>query len=366
MKVVEYNEKYKQDFIELNLGWINALFEVEPEDEKVLKNIEDYIKKGANAFFTLDDDDSVLACVFVEPLRDDMWEITKFAARNLGSGKGAGKLCFAEALKYAIKKGAKIFEIVTNIKCFKAIHIYESFGFKKIEEPIVNPFKRGNYFMEATSKEILAKFSKEVVTELGNPGNPTGEAGLAMLERMNDSHSDVTSFGLSFLDKKDDGVYLDIGCGGGNTLKLLLNRTNNLVYGIDISLTAIKKSMEFNQEEYDKDRLKLFKANVLELPFEANTFDAVTTVESFYFWENHIEALRRIRNVLKEGGKFILIADIYDNGHLDFDTIVNISKYNLFNPTIEKFEDLFHIAGFNNIKIHLKENTTWIVVEGTK
>ncbi len=366
MKVVEYSEKYKKDFKELNLAWISAFFEIEPEDEKILNHIEDYIRNGANVFFTLDDDDSVLACCMIEPLREDMWEISKFAARNLGSGKGAGRLCLTEALKYGIKHGAKLFEIVTNTKCYKAIHIYETYGFKEIEKPIINPFKRGNYFLEADVKDILNKLPKGEVTELGNPGNPTGEAGLAMLSRMNESHDDVTSFGLSFVDKKEDGIYLDIGCGGGNTLKKLLTMTKNTVYGIDISLTAIKKSMEFNQEEYDKDRLKLFKANVLELPFKENTFDTITTVESFYFWENHLEALRQIRNVLKEGGKFILIADIHDNGHLDFDTICNIAKYKLFNPTIEKFEDLFHLAGFENIKVHLKENTTWIVVEGTK
>ena len=366
MKVISYDKKYKKDFIELNLAWINALFKLEREDEIFLNNIDNSIKNGANIFFTLDDNDDVLACILTEPLRNDMWEISYFAARNLGSGKGAGKLCLNEALKYAIKKGAKLFEIVTNTKCFKAIHIYESFGFKKIDDPIINPFKRGNYFMEASTKDILSKLKKEEITELGNPKNPEGEAGLAMLDRMNESHDDLTSFGLSFLNKKEDGIYLDVGCGGGNALKKLLSMTNNLVYGIDISLTAIKKSMEFNQKEYDLNRLKLFKANVLELPFDNDYFDAVVTIESFYFWENHIEALQRIKKVLKEGGKFILIADIYDNGNLDFDTILNISKYNLYNPTKEKFEDLFSIAGFKNIKIHLKENTTWIVVEGEK
>ncbi len=367
MKVVEYNEKYKKDFIELNQEWLNAMFEVEEEDEKIFKNIDSYIRKGANIFFTIDDDEkTIISCVMIEPLRDDIWYLSHFASRNLGSGKGAGKLCFKYALKYAILNGAKYIEIITNTKCFKAIHIYELYGFKQVEKSYVNPYKRGNFFMEALAKDILLKLPKSEVTELGNPGNPTGEAGYQMLSRMNESHDDVTSFGLSFLNKKENGIYLDIGCGGGNTLKKLLTMTNNLVYGIDISLTAIKRSMEFNQEEYDKDRLKLFKANVLELPFEENTFDAITTVESFYFWENHLEALGRIKRALKENGQFILIADIYDNGHLDFDTICNIAKYKLFNPTIEKFEDLFNLAGFRNVKIHLKENTTWIVVEGTK
>ena len=53
MRVVEYDKKYKNDFKELNLAWINALFELEDEDNKVFKSIEDYIRKGANVFFTL-------------------------------------------------------------------------------------------------------------------------------------------------------------------------------------------------------------------------------------------------------------------------------------------------------------------------
>ena len=77
MKVIEYNSNYKKDFIELNLAWINALFQVEEEDEKVLYNIEDYIRNGANVFFTIEDDE-VIACCMVEPLRDDMWEISNF------------------------------------------------------------------------------------------------------------------------------------------------------------------------------------------------------------------------------------------------------------------------------------------------
>ena len=32
MKVVPYAERYKQDFIDLNQGWIETLFEMEPED----------------------------------------------------------------------------------------------------------------------------------------------------------------------------------------------------------------------------------------------------------------------------------------------------------------------------------------------
>ncbi len=164
-----------------------------------------------------------------------------------------------------------------------------------------------------------------------------------------------------FLKDKDYKKLLDIGCGTGYLINMLSKEYEAEFTGIDLSPEMIKQAKGKNI-----GNAIFVEGKSDELPFEENTFDAITTVESFYFWENHTEALRQIKNVLKPGGKFLLIADIYDTGSLDFDTIYNIHKYKLFNPTKEKFEDLFHIVGFNDVKVHLKENTTWIVVEGKK
>jgi len=62
MKIVPYDSKYKKDFIEMNKAWIKEMFALEPQDERELENIENYIEKGGQIFFALDDDEHVMAC----------------------------------------------------------------------------------------------------------------------------------------------------------------------------------------------------------------------------------------------------------------------------------------------------------------
>lgn len=46
MKVVPFNDRYKQDFIELNKAWISSTFVIADEDLIELSNIELYLKNG--------------------------------------------------------------------------------------------------------------------------------------------------------------------------------------------------------------------------------------------------------------------------------------------------------------------------------
>ena len=47
------------------------------------------------------------------------------------------------------------------------------------------------------------------ITELGNPAKPQGTYGIQMLRDMNEHHSSVTEWGLSFLDISDDAAVLE-------------------------------------------------------------------------------------------------------------------------------------------------------------
>ena len=199
------------------------------------------------------------------------------------------------------------------------------------------------------------------ITELGNPARPTGQAGQQMLMRMAESHRQVTDWGLSFADIKDGESVLDVGCGSGMAIKRIADKYERVnVYGIDYSETSTALSKE-NLSKYIEDgRAHISCASVEELPYEDESFDAVYTVESFYFWPDHIKGLKEIKRVLIPGGKFLLIADIYDTSDLDAHQRENIKKYNLYNPTLEKFEQLLKDAGYTDVEVHTKEGTTWV------
>lgn len=207
----------------------------------------------------------------------------------------------------------------------------------------------------------------DLITELGNPAKPEGEAGKAMLSRMNDSHFEVTGWALGLWTLNPNDVVLDIGCGGGMTLKRVSDSLNDgVLFGIDYSDVSVQMSSELNKTDVMSGKVMISKGNVENLPFEDDKFDKIITVESFYFWPDPIENLKEVRRVLKPKGHFLLVADIYENGLLSEHELENVKKYSLNNPTKEEFEEYFRKSGFSETEIHTKSGTNWICVEGIK
>ena len=149
MKLVSYNPKYKNEFIEMNKYWISSMFVMETEDEHELDNIEPYIENGGQIFFALDDNNSVMACCMIAPREDGNWEIMKFAAKGMYTGTGAGSACLKACIDYAREQGVERIIIVSNRKCVQAVHLYRKFGF--IEIPVDKekfPFERADIAFE--------------------------------------------------------------------------------------------------------------------------------------------------------------------------------------------------------------------------
>lgn len=149
MKIVPYDPKYKNDFVEMNKAWISEMFVLENEDIKEMENIEPSIEKGGQIFFALDDKEQVMACCMIAPREDGDWEIMKFAARGMYTGTGAGSACLKACIDYAKEKHLEKIIIVSNRKCEHAVHLYRKFGFQEI--PIDKkkfPFERADIAFE--------------------------------------------------------------------------------------------------------------------------------------------------------------------------------------------------------------------------
>ncbi|MCD8077276.1 MAG: class I SAM-dependent methyltransferase [Lachnospiraceae bacterium] len=209
--------------------------------------------------------------------------------------------------------------------------------------------------------------SAESVTRQGNPRKPQGDAGTEMLRRMNESHWEVTGWALSLWQFAVADRVQDIGCGGGATLCRMAEQVpDGHLTGVDYSPVSVALSRETNAEAIAAGRMEIREASVENLPFEDGSFDKIITVESFYFWPDPQENLREVRRVLAPGGRFFLVADIYQNGALSPATEEMAAEYQLFNPTKEEFRQLFERAGFSETVVHTKEGTSWICVEGRR
>ena len=187
-------------------------------------------------------------------------------------------------------------------------------------------------------------------TAEGNPRRPEGAAGHAMLTRMNESHAKLTAWGLGLLSFAPDDTVLDIGCGGGNTLARMAERvTVGHLVGIDYSETSVEASRAFNSALAASGRMEVLLGSVEALPFSDAHFDKAVTVESFYFWPNPSESLKEVARVVKQGGTFLLLAEIYERPDLPDTIRAKVDAYDLTNPTPEEFERLFRAAGFAQV-----------------
>ncbi len=134
MRVIEYDKKYRQDFIDFNSAWIIDNFgHLESEDYETFEHIEDEIQDGAMIYFAVDDNGTALAACMAKPMAGDTWEICKLGSNKNVSHKGAGSAVFEAAMKWATDHGAGRLFIISNSKLAPALHIYEKFGFKEIK-----------------------------------------------------------------------------------------------------------------------------------------------------------------------------------------------------------------------------------------
>ena len=208
---------------------------------------------------------------------------------------------------------------------------------------------------------------KKSVTELGNPAKPHGTYGIEMLNGMNEHHSPVTEWALSFFDVHSGDTVLDIGCGGGAAIKRIADTTcAEVIYGIDHSEASVKLSTFNNEQSVKCGKVKILNTSVENLPFADESFDRIITVESFYFWPDPAQSLIEVYRVLKKGGKFLIVADIHGDADLDEKDIDEINKFNLYNPTLAEFRTLLENAGFTNVVIHTKDGEKWVCAEGNK
>ena len=118
--------------------------------------------------------------------------------------------------------------------------------------------------MERNKDEIFQCEKQDEITRKGNPRKPQGEEGEQMLRRMNESHSAVTEWALSFLAFEKQDQVLDIGCGGGATLRRMSKRVpEGHLTGVDYSAVSVKLSQETNAEDIQNGKIYLLQTGHL-------------------------------------------------------------------------------------------------------
>lgn len=109
---------------------------------------------------------------------------------------------------------------------------------------------------------------------------------------------------LRSLLKNEKGRLLDIGCADGTTTSAIANSNKKFkVTGIDY----YRKAIEFAGKTYKN--IQFTEGDAHKLPFDNQSFDLVTAIETLEHLQNPRQVLAEIRRVLKPNGKLLVVQD---------------------------------------------------------
>ncbi len=173
----------------------------------------------------------------------------------------------------------------------------------------------------------------------------------SILQRIvfNISHDMFYSEMMEFL--KDGFQVLDVGCGTGKfSFKLHKYNKNLKVHGVDLSETMINKARAKVKDEMIEFKL----GDVEDLPYEANTFNAITCSHSFHHYPNQRGALLEMQRVLKPSGRVMIIDGSRDTfwGNVIFGIVEFVEK-DVYHMYGNELKELLATTGFTNVEQRL-------------
>lgn len=201
----------------------------------------------------------------------------------------------------------------------------------------------------------------EIARRLDQCRKPTGDIGKIVVENMNESHYNLTTWGLDKIDIKKNSVILDVGCGGGKTVNRLAGKVEDgKVYGMDYSDDCVKWSIDLNKLYIDENKVEIFQGTAESIPFEDEKFDLITAIETIYFWPNIKDCFKEIKRILKIRGTFVIINEMYksDNFKERNEKFEELGSMNIFSNN--ELELLLKESGFEEIEIDFIEDKNWV------
>ena len=112
---------------------------------------------------------------------------------------------------------------------------------------------------------------------------------------------------LQLVSDKNPKTVLDIATGTGDLAILMTNTTAEKIIGLDISAGMLEVGRNKIKAKNLSDKIEMILADSENMPFEDNTFDAITVAFGVRNFENLEKGLAEILRVIKPNGIFVIL-----------------------------------------------------------
>ena len=145
--IIEWEDRFAQDFITLSTEWLEKYVRVEAADEEILYHPHESILNDGGMIFFANSKDVNVGTVSMIKQDGNTFELAKLAVTESCKGKHIGNMLMDRAISFAKEKGADTIILFTNSKLLPAIRLYEKYGFQRI--PLIdNEYEEADIKME--------------------------------------------------------------------------------------------------------------------------------------------------------------------------------------------------------------------------
>ena len=147
IELVPYDNKYKADFKQLNIVWLDKYGLTESHDLEVLDDPEGTVIARGGLIFLAKEGEVVVGTAGLWKENEEEYELIKMAVAPEWQGKGISKILLDRCLQEAKALHAKKVFLYSNSQLKTALSLYTKYGFKHVD-PSNAPFQTADVKME--------------------------------------------------------------------------------------------------------------------------------------------------------------------------------------------------------------------------
>jgi GNAT superfamily N-acetyltransferase len=144
IEIVPFKPEWREHFYILNASWLRKDFVIEPIDEQVLRQPEEFVlEPGGAIFFAALGDVVVGTCALLHDA-PGVYELSKMAVDESFRGIGAGRALLDAAIAEFHRRSGKMLFLESSKKLNTALAMYQRAGF--VLQPAIRP---GSHYARA-------------------------------------------------------------------------------------------------------------------------------------------------------------------------------------------------------------------------
>lgn len=146
VEIINFEPLYSSLFYDLNVEWLEKFFYVEPYDQKVLSNPQEFIiDKGGFIFFAKYNNEIIGTVALIN--QNSFFELSKMAVSPKYQGLRIGQQLMDYCIDFARQQNWESITLYSHRKLIPAINLYKKIGFIEVELEAESHYERSDIKM---------------------------------------------------------------------------------------------------------------------------------------------------------------------------------------------------------------------------